>query len=329
MLSAFSTSLVPSAPSAKQFLLNIGNQQRYDLIWASGWDFFVNIPLPGRTPVLADPIDDGVLEHWLEFRHSQSALTALRMIKRIVTNFAFERRFFGRSDRVLFVSERDANVFSSLCPGVPVSIVNNGVDTEFFQPSGGSPDSHAVIFEGNLGFAPNADGVLFFLRKILPLIRLEEPSVEFWIVGADPPHEIGDFASEHIHITDFVEDVRPFVDRASVFVCPLRKGAGIKNKVLQAWSMAKPVVATKASVGGLRVREGENIVVRSDPAGFAQAVIELIRNPEKRTALGQNARQTVIREYTWQRKAAELEEVMLNTAKRRTCSDKRWPDQTN
>jgi glycosyltransferase involved in cell wall biosynthesis len=191
-----------------------------------------------------------------------------------------------------------------------VSTLHNGVDTDFFQPLGLQRDAKTIVFEGKVGFRPNADGIRFFVSEIFPEILEADPEVRLMIVGKDPPKDIVALSSPAIEVTGFVDDVRPFVDRAQVFVCPLRTGAGIKNKVLQAWAMGKAVVATSASVGGLHVEEGINIFVRDTPHEFAQAVLNLLRDPLLAARVGARARETALSHYTWDAKAEELDKLM-------------------
>ncbi|MGA8033892.1 MAG: glycosyltransferase family 4 protein, partial [Casimicrobiaceae bacterium] len=107
-----------------------------------------------------------------------------------------------------------------------------------------------------------------------------------------------------------VEDVRPYLARARVFVCPMRSGAGIKNKILQAWSMGKAIVSTTAGVGSLKTEEGRNILIRDTPEEFAAAVVDLLRDPARAARLGEAGRRTIEAHYTWAAKTGELETLM-------------------
>lgn len=163
-----------------------------------------------------------------------------------------------------------------------------------------------------MGFRPNIDGVLYFGAEILPLIRREVPDVKFLIVGKNPPEAVRALSGPGVEVTGFVDDVRPYIEQAAVFVCPLRTGAGIKNKLLQAWSMGKAIVATSPSTGGLKAEDGVNLLVRDNPQAFADAVVALLRDCERRRALGAAGRETILDAYTWDRKAEQLEALMLN-----------------
>ena len=303
-------SFVPSCPEARSDLGKMLARESFDLVWVSGWDFIVNVPFDSGVPMLADAVDDGVLEYLRELQSEPRLLRRARLLKWIAINVLFERRFFGPAALVLFVAEPDARMFARICPGTPVEVVNNGVDETFFHPRNCERELRRVVFEGNIGFEPNADGLVHFVRQIWPQIRAAVPDACFTIVGRDPPPAVRALAAPDVEVTGYVDDVRPYVDRAAVFVCPLRKGAGIKNKILQAWSMAKPVVATTISSGGLKCDDGRNIVLRDDPQAFAEAVVDLLRDQVRAGRIGREARATVLAHYTWREKADQLDRLL-------------------
>jgi glycosyltransferase involved in cell wall biosynthesis len=111
-----------------------------------------------------------------------------------------------------------------------------------------------------------------------------------------------------------VDDVRPYLGRSAVFVCPMRLGAGIKNKILQAWAMARAVVATPVACGGLRAVDGENLLVAASDEQFAASVVQLLNDPAKRESLGSKGRDTVLGYYTWERQSDEFDRVFHRTA---------------
>jgi glycosyltransferase involved in cell wall biosynthesis len=94
----------------------------------------------------------------------------------------------------------------------------------------------------------------------------------------------------------------------------MRLGSGIKNKILQAWAMGRPVVATPESLGGLRAVDESNILVRNEPAAFADTVADLILDPVRAAQLGLAGRATAEREYSWQLRARELDTIFQEVA---------------
>ena len=161
-----------------------------------------------------------------------------------------------------------------------------------------------------MGFAPNVDAVRYLVSNILPRILETVPSVHLYIVGKDPHPDIMAASGERITVTGFVQDIRPWLIKARVFVCPLQKGAGIKNKILQAWAMGIPVVATTKSVGGLRILDGYNILVRDRPDAFAEAVVSLLHHPRLARSIGMAGRYTVEQHYSWTQAAVHFGDIL-------------------
>jgi len=119
-----------------------------------------------------------------------------------------------------------------------------------------------------------------------------------------------------VHVTGGVADMRPFLETAGVFVCPLRFGSGVKNKILAALAMQKAVVATRLGLEGLDLREGEHVIAADEPAMFAAQVIRLIEDPNMAARLGRNGQVFVRAEYSWERSATQLEGVLRDAVNR-------------
>ena len=234
------------------------------------------------------------------------------LARQLVTWVRWERHYFARATCCLFVSEIDARWARRVVPGLRTRVVENGVDADFFRPLGTPEDWPSVVFEGNQGFPPNVDAARHFATRVLPQVRRAVPDCRFFVVGRDPDPAVQRLASDHVVVTGRVDDVRPWLDRASMFVCPMRLGAGIKNKILQAWAMAKPVLATPTAVGGLAAVPDENILVAGSGAPFARAVVRLLQDPMARAELGKKGRDTVLTRYAWEQQAQALEAILRN-----------------
>jgi polysaccharide biosynthesis protein PslH len=285
-------------------------RESFDLIWIPAWQmmhYCLDLPL---NRVVLDVMDDGVLELFREARHSQSPKQLVVNLKRLFQTVCFERKYFPRVRCCILVTEHDARMLKRVCPGANAIIISNGVDTEYFSPLGLPEAYPSLIFEGNMSFGPSVDGIRYFHSEILPLIRHEIPATKLWIVGKDPVPAILDLRSENVLVTGYVDDVRPYLDQASVFVCPMRKGAGIKNKLLQAWAMGKAIVATPIALAGLKAEPGTNIVVGKDARQFATAVVRLLQDRSKRESLGDRGRKTVLDLHNWKDRAESFETLM-------------------
>ena len=263
-------------------------------------------------PVVVDLVDSLSLLVYRDMRKEPRLLQKLRLVKKWWWYRRFENREFKRLGNFVLVSQADAAVVKSRAPRANVAVIPNGVDADYFRPSAVQGESLELVFSGVMGFPPNTRAVTYFCSKVLPRIREVFPDVSFTIAGKWPPQELYQLTREdpRVTITGFVPDIRPYLNRASVYVAPMVSGSGIKNKILEAWAVAKPVVATPISCGGLAVSPGETLLVARGPEAFARAVIRLLRDPGLRERIGRQARKHVLAHYTWQRQARRLEELL-------------------
>jgi sugar transferase (PEP-CTERM/EpsH1 system associated) len=288
---------------------------RFDLIVCDFLPPAVN--LPGRLPAPGVLFTHNVeAEIWR--RHAETAPNAVaRLLYRAQYRrmLAFEARALRRFDGVLAVSEADRDTFARLYPGAarrPIEIVATGVDTRFFTPAPSAAAARQLVFTGSMDWLPNEDAMLHFCRDILPRIRAREPEVSLSIVGRAPTPAVQRLAAEHnILVTGRVDDVRPFMRDAAVYIVPLRIGGGTRLKIFEAMAMGKAVVSTAVGAEGLPVNDGEHVLLADSPAAFADAVLRLLRDADARRTLEEAARALVVARYDWAAVAGELEEALI------------------
>jgi sugar transferase (PEP-CTERM/EpsH1 system associated) len=212
----------------------------------------------------------------------------------------YEAQVCLRTDRVLAVSEADAKALQKLVPDVRTIVVPNGIDTRAYAPALTHADTPTLVFTGTMDFRPNVDAVLWFAREVLPKIRAQMGDVRFLAVGQRPHRRLdvlrGDPA---VTLTGFVDDPRPYIADAVVYVVPLRMGGGTRFKILEALAMGKAVVSTTLGAEGFPVTHGKELLLADEPGEFAQTVVALLNAPEKREALGQAGRAFVEARYDW------------------------------
>lgn len=304
--------LYPHSMALERLLKEELEPKDYDVVWDAGASLFLHLPPSwDAVPVMADLVDDMVLTFWRAMISTSGLVAKLRIFKYMAVNLLFERYCMPRVAHCVVVSADDAEIFRRVSPRVPVTVIQNGVDIDFFTPGNGVEVPERLVFEGTMAFPPNQQAALFLVKKIMPLLWAMKPSATLTLVGRDPTPEIQALANDRVFVTGAVEDIRPYVREAGVFVCPLQSGAGIKNKLLQAWAMGKAVVATSLSVGGLNAVDGSNLIVRDDPEAFAKAVLELMELPERRQSLGAQGRRTVESDFTWEAQAERVELLLL------------------
>jgi len=240
-------------------------------------------------------------------RSERSAVGRLKWFYRYLQVLDREVALARRADAVICMTEPDAAELRRFCRSVPVHVVNTGVDLDYFTPAAGSGSTPRLVFVGAFRHHPNVDAMLYFCREVLPRIRAEVQRVEMLVVGSSPPPAVRALADmPGITVTGAVDDIRPFMAAAAVYVVPLRLGVGIRGKVLEAWAMGMAVVATSVACAGLRAVSGENVLLADDPAGFAAATIALLGDPARRARLGSAGRAAAELHYGWDRAARDL-----------------------
>lgn len=200
-------------------------------------------------------------------------------------------------DLNIAVSDEDTSAFASIAPTARFLTVPNGVDTEYFQPAGGPTDGIALL--GGTDWFPNLDGLEYFTQEILPRIRQRLPDLRVVSVGRAREAEIQEYRKHGIELTGYVEDIRPWIQGARCVVVPLRAGGGSRLKILDAWAMGKPVVTTSIGCEGLSARDGDNALVRDDPAMFADAVLRVLEDSDVERHLSNAGRSVAVNSYSW------------------------------
>ncbi len=225
----------------------------------------------------------------------------------------FEKKMWKRFDCSIACSELDKKAMERRVEGIKVFVIKNGVDSEFFKPGTKLPiDRNKLVYTGQIGWHPNEDAITYFVNEIFQRIKKEMPLATLCIVGKEPSAKIRALAEKDasITVTGFVEDVRPFIAKAGVYIVPLRVGAGTRLKILEALSMKKAVVSTSIGCEGLDVIDGEHLLIRDTPDEFAKAVLELMKNDEMRQKLGESGRRLVEEQYDWDGVFKELDVIL-------------------
>jgi glycosyltransferase involved in cell wall biosynthesis len=215
----------------------------------------------------------------------------------------YEPALLRRAGRVLVCSEPERAQLA--VRGVDhVLVVPNGVDTSYFTPeaprAAGASAALELVFTGGMDYLPNESGAHWFLEHVFPLVLRERPQARVTFVGKNPSERLRARARpQQIVFTGRVEDVRPFVRAAQLFVVPLQIGGGTRLKVLEALAMGLPLVSTRIGAEGLELRDGEDLVLADEPADFAAAVLALASDPERARRLAASGRARVLELYDW------------------------------
>jgi sugar transferase (PEP-CTERM/EpsH1 system associated) len=206
-------------------------------------------------------------------------------------------------DRVTCVSAEDAGVLRRLVPGLQPLLVPNGIDIVRYA-TGVSPAPQArspyVVFTGKMDYRPNVDAALWFAREILPLIRARRPEMQFYMVGQKPLTPLRKLDGRGgIVVTGLVDDARPYVAGAAVYVAPLRMGGGTRFKLLEAMALSRPIVSTRLGAEGFEVHAGRELLLADSPSAFAEAVLTLLDQPLQAQTLARAGYAFVKAGYDW------------------------------
>jgi sugar transferase (PEP-CTERM/EpsH1 system associated) len=227
----------------------------------------------------------------------------------------YEQHYCQQFNHSLFVSPDEAAMFRTLMPSALASKIKpllNGVDVVFFDPKNtlGEPEIELnddfIVFTGAMDYWANVDAVVWFCDEVWPLIQAKAPALKFLIVGGNPDAKVRELANRpNVTVTGRVHDVRPYIQSAKVVVAPLRIARGIQNKVLEAMSMDKPIVASAMAMEGINAPTSTCLAQTDEAAPFAAAVLAMLD-----VAPTVDSRQWVIDHFTWQATLAPLPQLL-------------------
>ena len=265
-----------------------------------------------RVPMVWDSVD------CISELFEQASANGASVFSRLITRFElprtkrYEGQLVDRFDRVIASSEQVAAALRRLTDNRPsISVVPNGVDLEYFAPDRTGTRRHfAIVMTGKMSYHANVAMALHFVRDVLPRIWAEQPQVQLWIVGKDPPRSVRALGRhKRIQVTGTVPDIRPYLQSATLAVAPAPYAVGIQNKVLEAMACETPVVASPRAVAGLNARHGRELLVAEHPEEFSAAVLSLLADPGIRRALGRAGRDYVERWHRWSDSVGRLEGI--------------------
>jgi polysaccharide biosynthesis protein PslH len=234
------------------------------------------------------------------------------------TLLAFERRVAAAFTENVLCTPLEQTIFAEQIPGASSIVLRNGVDLAYFAPPKTPPEPQHIAFTGVMNYFPNADGCVWFVREILPLVRREFPDARFTIVGSQPSPDVQKLTEvPGVTVTGFVKDTRDHLNKASISVAPLRIARGIQNKVLEAMALGMPVVGTTCATQGVEGQTERDYLVRDDAESFARAVCELLRRPDEARDLGLRARKFVEANYDWEVVFRPLDDILARCAAER------------
>jgi len=223
-----------------------------------------------------------------------------------------EGELVSEFDHVLVTSETDRNELLALrSPNsiyAPISVLANGVDLEYFHPNPAvEKDSGLLVFSGKMSYHANIAMAKFLVNEIMPLVWVKHPNIRLMIVGKDPTAEVYALGRDsRVIVTGTVDDIRPYIWKATCAVVPLVYGAGIQNKILEAMACGVPVVTTSNALSSLHVTSGKELLVGNGVFDFSNCVNKLLDDQKLQVEIGSNGASYVKTHHNWVEVAKQL-----------------------
>jgi len=233
---------------------------------------------------------------------------------------SYERGLVGRVQRTIAVSESDARAFRKLTPSASVTVRPSGADLRSLRYVDHSENrGDRLIMTGTLGYLPNLDAAIWMIERILPRVRRVRSSARLVLVGASAPESLRKLGGDAVDVVGRVPDVRPFLEGADLFVAPLRAGGGTRLKLLEAFAVGLPTVATTLASAGIAVRHGSDVATADDEETFANEIVRLLDDVAARRAMAESARRLVEDSYDWQTIAADYQKDLYDVVRASQC----------
>jgi len=298
--------------------LNIIKQkEKFDVIHCEWTPYAINTMSIHDIPIVVDAhnVEAMIWQRYYEIESNPFKKGYLYLQWKKMLNF--EKVTFNKFNKIVAVSQNDKKIISQFVDEDKIRVVDNGVDTDYFSSLGNDEDNFSLIFSGAMDWRPNVDAMFFFLDEIWPNILSSHPICSLTIVGRNPLQVLKDRIKNttSVTLTGTVDDVRPYIDRSSIFIVPLRVGGGSRLKILEALSMKKPVVSTSIGAEGLDVENGKDIIIADDTGSFTKAIELLFNDSQLRRTLGNAGRTLVEDKYQWKVISDKLEKVWIEVSR--------------
>lgn len=295
---------------ARRRIAELLERERFDSVVCDFLTPSINMPHLDNCVLFQHNVETMIWRRYVETSHNPVRKAYMKLQANRM--FEYERRVCRSVRHVIAVSDLDAQLMRDMFGIRNVTAVPTGVNIEYFaRPA--SPESVSdLVFVGSMDYMPNIDGVQYFVREILPLIRKQRSQCTLTIVGRKPPAEIESLALQdpHIRITGTVPDVRPWLWGGAVSIVPLRVGGGTRLKIYESMAARTPVVSTTVGAEGLLIHPPGDIRIADTPETFASQCLALLNNPAEREAVAASGLHLVTSRFSWDQVCRQFETIL-------------------
>ena len=306
------------SPELRQSIREELQRQDYDLVFVHCSSVAQYIPLGTKIPSILD-FGDMDSQKWLDYATFRKFPLSLGYRLEGIKLRSEEKRLSQRFSLSTCTTRAELETLRSYNTAPKTDWFPNGVDSDFFSPSGSPYDPDEICFIGRMDYYPNQQAMLNFCADVLPLIKSRRPGTRLTIVGAEPSKEIRELeAKEGVTVTGTVPDVRDYVRRAALSVAPLSIARGTQNKILESMAMGVPVVCSDMAASGVDANAEEHILTATTSADFSRQVIRLLESAEERDRFAVAARDRVLSNHNWSESMRKLDGIIQSIAGRET-----------
>ncbi len=236
------------------------------------------------------------------------------LMKRIMFNHVkrYEFNMYRNVDHILVLTSEERYGLLKHSPDLRISVVPHGVDINYYSPAESLPREESIVFVGYYPNESNRDAVLWFVRTVWPKLKRRHPGLKFYVVGRHPTPAIQDLGrrDSQIIVTGEVEDIRVYLNKARVFICPIRMGSGFRAKLLEAMSAGVPVVSTSLGAEGIPSWSGETMLLADTPRQIFKSVSILLSDRYMRESIAGKARELIVNRFSKDRGCTVLDKVI-------------------
>lgn len=227
----------------------------------------------------------------------------------------YEMDMYRGMDRILVLTAQERYGLLGLEPDLRISVIPGGVDTDFFQPPRERSEAPELLFTGHFEQEANRDAVIWFLQTTWPMLKKRIPNIRFKVAGPGSAEFLREAAhrDQALVVLGEVPDLRPHLQAAAVFVCPVRLGSGLRLKILEAMAAGVPVVTTSLGAEGIPLQQGDNGFIADRPEMMADYIELLLQDAPLRQTLSRQARALVDTRFSWDIGIDQIEQVLRET----------------
>ncbi len=202
----------------------------------------------------------------------------------------FEKEMLNTYDFLVPITERDGIILKKMGNNKPLHVSQTGIDSSMLIPNAKNLEHPSLFHIGSLDWAPNQEGLIWFLDNCWLEIHEKYPNLNFYIAGRNAPVWFQrKLVLPNIIYMGEVSDAYEFINSKSIMVVPLNSGSGMRIKIIEGMALGKPIVTSIIGTEGISTTSGKNIIIAEDKQGFIEAISRLIEDRDFFDNISKNA----------------------------------------